>query len=106
MNRIRDMLLAREKSVTLQSGAPEVEVPTSAKELLAFQRSTEGERVISMVNLSPSRTTSTIDAQVPAGWRAERLHGSHDFDVANGIPSSVTLEPYEHRWIRLVPDAS
>jgi maltose alpha-D-glucosyltransferase / alpha-amylase len=106
MNRIRDMIVAREKSVTLQSGAPEVEVPTSAREVLAFQRSTDGERVVSMVNLSPSRMTSTIDAQVPAGWRAERLHGSHDFDVTNGIPSSVTLEPYEHRWIRLVPDAS
>ncbi|MCW2927513.1 MAG: treS [Thermoleophilia bacterium] len=105
MNRTRAMLMARETSPTLQSGAVEVEVPTSAKELLAFQRSTEGERVISMVNLSPGTVTSSIDAQVPAGWRAERLHGSHDFDVSGGMPSSVTLEPYEHRWIRLVPDA-
>lgn len=105
MNRIRDTLLARETSPTLQSGAPEVEVPTGAKELLAFQRSTDQERVISMVNLSPTPTTSTIDVQVPAGWRAERMHGSDDFDLSGGIGSTVTLKPYEHRWIRLVPDA-
>lgn len=104
MNRIRGMLIARETSPTLQSGAPEIEVPTSAKELLAFQRSTETERVISMVNLSPTKTTSTIAADVPEGWRVERLHGSHDFDVSTGIPSSVTLEPYEFQWLRLVPD--
>jgi maltose alpha-D-glucosyltransferase/alpha-amylase len=104
MNRIRSMLLARETSSTLQSGAREVEVPTSAKELLAFQRSTEHEHVVSMVNLSPTRTTSSIDVQVPEGWHAERLHGSHEFDVSGGMPSTVTLEPYEHRWIRLVPN--
>ncbi len=104
MNRIRGMLMARETSPTLQSGAPEIEVPTSAKELLAFQRSTDSERVISMVNLSPNRTTSTIAADVPEGWRVERMHGSHDFDVSGGIPSSVTLEPYEFQWLRLVPD--
>jgi hypothetical protein len=106
MNRIRGMIVARETSPTLQSGAPEVEVPTSAKELLAFQRTTDGERVISMANLSPARTTSTIDVDVPTGWRAEKLHGSHDFDVAGGIPREVTLEPYETRWIRLVPDGA
>ena len=104
MNRVRNMLIARETSPTLQSGAREVEVPTSAKELLAFQRSTDTERVISMVNLSPTKTTSTIAAEVPEGWRVERLHGSHDFDVSKGIPSELTLEPYEFQWLRLVKD--
>lgn len=106
MNRLRGMLLARETSPTLQSGAREVEVPTSAKELLAFERSTDAERVISMTNLSPNRVTSTIDVDIPKGWHAERLHGSSDFDVSKGIPSQLTLEPYEYRWVRLVPDAA
>ncbi|MCW2922288.1 MAG: treS [Thermoleophilia bacterium] len=104
MNRTRNMLLARETSPTLQSGAHEVEVPTSAKELLAFQRSSDTERVVSMVNLSPNKTTSTLEVDVPDGWRVEHLHGSREFDVSKGIPSTVTMEPYEYQWIRLVKD--
>ncbi|MCW2974509.1 MAG: trehalose synthase, partial [Thermoleophilia bacterium] len=103
MNRTRDMLLARETSVALQSGATETAVQTSAKELLAFERSTPGERIISMVNLSPERTRSTLDVQVPEGWKVERLHGSRDFDVSKGVPSSVELDPYEYQWLRLTP---
>jgi maltose alpha-D-glucosyltransferase/alpha-amylase len=104
MNRVRNMLLAREQSSALQSNAPEVEVSTSAKELLAFQRSTENERVISMVNLSPERVRSTMDVEVPKGWRVERLHGSDDFDVSKGIPREVEMRPYEYQWLRLVRD--
>ena len=105
MNRLRGMLMARETSSTMQSGTREVEVPTSAKELLAFERSTPDERIISMTNLSPDRISSKIDVEVPEGWHVEQLHGSREFDVSKGIPSTVELEPYEYQWLRLVPDA-
>lgn len=104
MNRTRNMIMARELSPTLQSNAHETEVPTSAKELLAFQRATHNERVISMVNLSPDTVRSTMDVDVPAGWRVERLHGSDDFDVSGGIPREVEMRPYEYQWLRMVRD--
>ncbi len=104
MNRLRNMLIAREGSTTLQSGAPEVPVATSAKEALAFERATPEERIVSITNLSPGRTTSSIDVEVPEGWRVERLHGSHDFDVSAGVPSTLELRPYEYQWLRMVPD--
>ncbi|MBC7460994.1 MAG: alpha-glucosidase C-terminal domain-containing protein [Thermoleophilia bacterium] len=104
MNRTRNLLLARETSTALQSSATETAVSTSARELLAFERATPGERIVSMVNLSPERTKSTLDVHVPEGWKVERLHGSRDFDVSGGVPREVELEPYEYQWLRLTPE--
>lgn len=104
MNRVRNMIIARESSPTLQSIAPEAEVPTGAKELLAFERATENERIVSMINLSPETVRSSVGVDVPAGWRVERLHGSDDFDVSRGMPREVEMQPYEYQWLRLVRD--
>jgi maltose alpha-D-glucosyltransferase/alpha-amylase len=98
LERMRTMLAVRAQHPSLKSGDLTI-IPTGDDGVLAYSRRTDGDEVVSVVNLTGERRTTTID--FGTARNVQRVHGSDELAATGGAPTELTLEPYGYQWLQV-----
>ncbi|MEB3198178.1 MAG: maltose alpha-D-glucosyltransferase [Candidatus Sericytochromatia bacterium] len=99
---LRERLRLRAEHVTLRRGEFVLLAPENPA-ILAFLRTMAHEAVLVVANMSPVAQATALELSAHTGWRVVPLPGARPFPPFGDEPYPLTLGPYGHLWLQLLP---